>query len=199
MNVPGFRAWNSSHRKSNWDRLFTGQKPGFRESTAVNMEIGAKKWTLRLGIFLLLSCPPSQAADSIGMTVVSRGDVEIISAGETNPLGRGDFILEQDEIVVGNRSFAVLQFVDGTKLSLRPDSRLVIEQYQYLGGEDDTATLNLVEGGLRVHLGAISYQEQKPYRIQTPSGLLLVTEQEGALTLCDNEICEQQGLIELKD
>jgi hypothetical protein len=91
------------------------------------------------------------------MTVVSRADVEII---------------------VGERSFAVLQFIDGTKLSLRPDTRVIIEQYRFLSQDNDTASLNLASGGLRVNLGAISGQDGKSCRIQTPSGLLLVSDQE---------------------
>jgi hypothetical protein len=163
------------------------------------MAFGTITGKLPLGLLLLLFISPLYAQDSIGMTVVARGDVEIISAGETNPLGRGDFILEQDEIIVGDRSFAVVQFIDGTKLSLRPDSRLIIVQYQFLSQQDDTATLNLVNGGLRVNLGAISSQEDKKYRILTPSGTLLVSEQEGLLTLCDGLICDQQGLSKIDD
>lgn len=154
---------------------------------------------LPLGVILLLFVTPLLAQDGIGMTVVSRGDVEIISAGQTNPLGRGDFIYEHDEIIVGERSFAVLQFIDGTKLSLRPDTHVIIEQYRFLSQDDDTASLNLASGGLRVNLGAISGQHGKSYRIQTPSGLLLVSDQQGSLTLCDDQICDQQGLSELPD
>ena len=165
------------------------------------MVMGTQSRILPLGffLFLFLFMTPLLAQDSIGTTVVSRGDVEIISAGETNPLGRGDFIHEHDEIIVGERSFAVLQFIDGTKLSLRPDSRVIVEQYRFLSQEDDTAMLNLVSGGIRVNLGAISGQDGKSYRIQTPSGSLLVSDQEGSLTLCDGQICDQQGLSKLSD
>ena len=165
------------------------------------MVMGTQSRILPLGffLFLFLFMTPLLAQDSIGTTVVSRGDVEIISAGETNPLGRGDFIHEHDEIIVGERSFAVLQFIDGTKLSLRPDSRVIVEQYRFLSQEDDTAMLNLVSGGIRVNLGAISGQDGKSYRIQTPSGSLLVSDQEGSLTLCGGQICDQQGLSKLSD
>jgi hypothetical protein len=163
------------------------------------MATGMQSRILPLGFLLLLFATPPSAQDSIGMTVVSRGDVEIISAGQTNPLGRGDFIHEHDEIIVGERSFAVLQFIDGTKLSLRPDTRVIIEQYRFLSQDDDTASLNLASGGLRVNLGAISGQDGKSYRIQTPSGLLLVSDQEGSITLCEDRICDQQGLSRLSD
>jgi hypothetical protein len=147
-------------------------------------------------IFLLLSSVLGLADDSIGMTVVSRGDVEVISLGETRPLGRGDFLSEGDQIIAGTRSFAVLQFADGAKVSLRPDSSLIIEHYQFAGIGEDGVTLNLLAGGLRVNQGAISSQQPDAYRIRTPSGMLIMNKPEGTLSLCGNEICEQQGFIE---
>jgi hypothetical protein len=147
-------------------------------------------------ICLLLPSPHGLADDSIGMTMVSRGDVEVISLGETRPLGRGDFLSESDNIIVGDRSFALLQFADGAKVALRPNSSLLIEEYRYIGGGEETATLSLLTGGLRVNQGAISSQYPNAYRIRTPSGLLVMNESEGSLTLCGDEICDQQGLVE---
>jgi len=150
-------------------------------------------------VALIISSTIGLADDSIGLTIVSRGDVEVTSLGETRPLRQGDFIAENDEIVVGNRSFAVLQFVDGAKLSLRPDSTLIIEQYQFAGDQQDTATLHLIAGGMRVNLGAISSSRPKSYRIRTASGMLGMNAPEGSLSLCGNEVCEQQGLMELSN
>jgi hypothetical protein len=147
-------------------------------------------------IYTLLLSTHGRADDAIGMTLVSRGDVEVISAGEPRPLGRGDFLAEKDEIVVGDRSFAVLQFVDGAKLSLRPDSSLIIEQYRYTGESDQAVTLNLLTGGMRVNQGAIASQHPAAFRIRIPSDLLIMSEPEGSLTLCGNEICDLQGLVE---
>jgi hypothetical protein len=156
----------------------------------------AKTVVLLAIIHLLLLSSLVSADDSIGMTVVARGDVELISAGETGPLGRGDFLAESDQIIVNDRSFAVVQFVDGSKVSLRPDSSLIIEQYRFDGSGEDAVTLSLLSGGLRVNQGAISSQQAKAFRIRTPAGLLILSEMEGSLTLCENEICDQQGLVE---
>jgi hypothetical protein len=156
----------------------------------------AKTVVLLAIIHLLLLSSLVSADDSIGMTVVARGDVELISAGETGPLGRGDFLAESDQIIVNDRSFAVVQFVDGSKVSLRPDSSLIIEQYRFAGQGEDSVTLNLLAGGLRVNQGAISSQQPNAFRIRVPSGLLIMNEAEGSLTLCDDGICDLQGLVE---
>jgi hypothetical protein len=137
------------------------------------------------------------ANDNIGITVASRGDVEVVSKGESRPLGQGDFVAENDEIIVGDRSFTVIQFADGAKMSLRPESALLVEQYQYAGGAEDTATLDLRTGGMRINLGAISSARPEAFRIRTPSGLMMITAREGSLTLCGDEVCEQEGLEQL--
>lgn len=145
----------------------------------------------------VLASPDNMAQDSSGMVVASRGNVSVVSNGETRPLRQGDFIYEHDEITASNRSFVVLQFVDGAKVSLRPGSSLVIEQYFFAGSEESAATLRLTSGGLRVVSGAIASSQPDSYRIRTPQALLSVQGSESSLTLCGDEVCEQNGLIEV--
>ena len=145
----------------------------------------------------VLASADNMAQDSSGMVIASRGDVSVISNGETRPLRQGDFIYEHDEITASNRSFTVLQFVDGAKVSLRPASSLAIEQYLYASSGDSAATLRLTSGGLRVVSGAIAISQPESYRIRTPLALLWIQGTEGSLTLCGDEICEQEGLVEI--
>jgi len=156
---------------------------------------------LWFGVLLacLLAAADVIAQDSSGMVTASRGEVSVTSDGETRPLKRGAFIHEHDEIIASERSFAVLQFVDGAKVSLRPDSTLIIEQYHYASGGEDTATLHLVSGGVRVVSGAIASSQPGNYRIRTPLALMTIEGSEGSLTLCDGEICEQEGLVEITE
>lgn len=141
--------------------------------------------------FILLSAE-SIANDSSGLVVSSRGEVSVISNGESRPLKQGQFIYEHDKITVSNRSFAILQFVDNAKVTLRPDTVLIIEQYS-----TETATLNLVSGSFGVIAGAIARNEYENYRIRTPSAVLGISDREGSLTLCGDVICDQQGLVEI--
>ena len=133
------------------------------------------------------------------MVTAARGEVSVTSDGETRPLKRGDFIYEHDEIIASERSFAVLQFEDGAKVSLRPDSTLIIDQYHYASGGEDTATLYLVSGGVRVVSGAIASSQPGNYRIRTPLALMTIEGSEGSLTLCNDKICEQEGLVEITE
>jgi hypothetical protein len=134
------------------------------------------------------------AEDSSGMVVASRGEVLALANGGSRELKQGDFIYQNDEIITSARSFAVLQFVDGAKVTVRPDSTLIIEQYLYAGNENDEATLNLVSGGLRVITGAMAKSNPENYKVRTPVALMGVRGTEFSIMLCGDEICAEDEL-----
>ena len=143
---------------------------------------------------LLLSAPVlAQDEDSTGMVVASRGEVIALSNGGSRELKQGDFIYINDEIITSNRSFAVLQFEDGAKVTVRPDSTLVIEQYVYNGNDGDAATLSLVEGGLRVITGAMAKSNPENYKVRTPVALMGVRGTEFSIFLCGDALCDEDS------
>ena len=114
----------------------------------------------------------AQQEDGVGMIVASRGEVIALANGGSRELKQGDFVYVSDEIMTSNRSFAVLQFEDGAKVTVRPDSTLIIETYLYNGDGNDEATLSLVEGGLRVITGAMAKSNPENYKVKTPVALM---------------------------
>lgn len=134
------------------------------------------------------------AQDSSGMVVASRGEVIALSNGGARELKQGDFIFVNDEIITSNRSFAVLQFTDGAKVTVRPDSTMIIEQYVYAGNANDESTLNLVEGGLRVITGAMAKSNPENYKVRTPVALMGVRGTEFSIMLCGDEVCAEDQL-----
>jgi hypothetical protein len=135
----------------------------------------------------------AQTQDSSGMVVASRGEVIALSDGGSRELKQGDFIYVKDEIMTSNRSFAVLQFTDGAKVTVRPDSTMIIEQYLYAGNDNDEATLNLVEGGLRVITGAMAKSNPENYKVRTPVALMGVRGTEFSIMLCGDDVCGEDG------
>ena len=136
----------------------------------------------------------AQSEDSTGMVVASRGEVIALSNGGSRLLKQGEFIYVSDEIITSNRSFAVLQFEDGAKVTVRPDSTLIIESYLYNGDVNDEATLNLVEGGLRVITGAMAKTNPENYKVRTPVALMGVRGTEFSIQLCGDELCAESEL-----
>jgi len=135
----------------------------------------------------------AQDQDSSGMVVASRGEVIAMSNGGSRELKQGDFIYVNDEIMTTNRSFVVLQFEDGAKVTVRPDSTLIIEQYLYNGDAGDEAELNLVSGGLRVITGAMAKNNPENYKVRTPVALMGVRGTEFSVILCGEGVCDETG------
>jgi hypothetical protein len=144
-----------------------------------------------LAVASILATLPVFAADSTATVVASRGTVSAVSNDSERTLGQGDSIFVNDRVVTGERSFAVLQFVDGAKVTVRPKSALVVEEYVYSGGDEDAATLSLVEGGLRVITGAMAKSKPENYKVKTPVALMGVRGTEFSVMLCGEEICAQ--------
>ena len=148
-----------------------------------------------LFLALMVSAPVMGTADSTAILVASRGDVMAETAGESRTLSRGDGVNESDRVITGDKSFAILQFVDGAKVTVRPNTVLDIKQYVYSGAEGNAATLSLVEGGLRVITGAMAKTEPESFKVETPVALMGVRGTEFAVVLCeDGSVCEEEGL-----
>ena len=91
-------------------------------------------------------------------------------------------------------SLTLRDVLSGAKVTVRPDSTLIIEQYLYAGGEDDEATLNLVSGGLRVITGAMAKSNPENYKVKTPVALMGVRGTEFSIMLCGDEICAEDQM-----
>jgi len=139
----------------------------------------------------LTASAANAAEESSGMVVASRGEVSAVSDGSSRELNQGDFVYVNDEIQTGARSFAVLQFTDGAKVTIRPDSKMRIETYLYAGKDSDEATLNLVSGGLRVITGAMAKTNPENYKVRTPVALMGVRGTEFSIQLCGDQVCAE--------
>ena len=156
----------------------------------------AIKLTIALVLGLsLTSAGYAIAEDSAGMVVASRGEVLAASNGGSRELKQGDYVYINDEIMTANRSFAVIQFVDGAKVTVRPDSLMIVETYVYNGDGNDAATLSLVSGGLRVITGAMAKTNPENYKVRTPVALMGVRGTEFAIMLCGDDICDQEEVL----
>jgi len=134
------------------------------------------------------------AEDSSGMVIASRGIVIALANGESRELKQGGFVYVNDEILTSARSFAVLQFTDGAKVTVRPNSNLIIEAYLYAGNDSDEATLSLVSGGLRIITGAMAKTNPEKYKVRTPVALMGVRGTEFSIMLCGDEMCAEDQM-----
>lgn len=111
-----------------------------------------------LALILLLIAPFCEAAESAGVirymsgTLVAQradGSVRVLSPKSQAQAG--------EVLVTGDRSYAQIVMNDGTKMTLRPNSNLKIETYQFKqeSPKDDNAVFSLIKGGFRTVTGLI--------------------------------------------
>ena len=142
-------------------------------------------------VFFMFACSLTVAGGNTGTVVTSHGTVTAEISGEQRPLKQGDHIFVNDRIVTANKSFVVLQFADGARVSLFSNSAMVIEKYFYNEIEQDAAILSLEAGGLRVIAGAMAKSNPGGYKVRTPVALMVVRGSEFAMMLCGDQICTE--------
>ncbi|MBT8114604.1 MAG: FecR family protein [Arenicella sp.] len=78
-------------------------------------------------------------------------------------LGKGSPIYLKDIIETASRSFTVIKFNDGGKVTLRPDTRFDLNEYDQTAGQEKQS-FELLKGGLRAVTGAIG--KAKPEQVK---------------------------------
>ncbi len=145
---------------------------------------------LALGLWLGL-VPTAFAADTVvGKALFTQGAVSAQMPGQgARLLGKDAPIHEGDRITTGSKSFAVLEFVDGAKTTLRPDTVFAIDTYRQ-GGDKEGVSLGLVKGGLRTLTGAIGKRNPENYRLKTPVATIGIRGTEYDGRLCETDCAE---------
>lgn len=119
-----------------------------------------------------------QAADGqspsetvVGRVTLAIGQGQIIHDNDTQDQARtGTLIREGDQVVTRSNGHVHIRFIDDGLVSVRPNSRLDVERYQYNPDhpEDSTIRFNLEEGVTRAVSGKGAKAARDRYRMNTP-------------------------------
>ena len=115
----------------------------------------------------------------IGTVNVERG------AQRITPV-RGTTVTPLDVIVTGADGMAQLAMVDQAKLSLRSNSRLIVQQYPVGASDPPGAILNLVRGTLRSFTALLTGPNKAGYRMQTKVATVGIRGSGGILEVFDD-------------
>ena len=99
---------------------------------------------------------------------------------------RGTTVTPLDVIVTGADGMAQLAMVDQAKLSLRSNSRLIVQQYPVGASDPPGAILNLVRGTLRSFTALLSKPNKDGYRMQTKVATVGIRGSGGILEVFDD-------------
>jgi hypothetical protein len=155
-------------------------------------------WTrLFASLLTLIGCLAGSGAMAAGAGEVlySEGVGTVQETGQpTKILGKGVVVNQGDVITTAPHSYAIVKMADGTSMTLRPSTQLVIQRYEFKpqAREGDSAgsmLFDLVRGGLRTVTGLIPKRNLDAARIHTPSATVGIRGTEMDVRLCHDGSC----------
>ncbi|MCC5886655.1 MAG: FecR domain-containing protein [Gammaproteobacteria bacterium] len=129
-------------------------------------------------VLVALLCLSAQAMaqqQPAGRVTISLGLVEAVdSAGATRRLGRGDPVFVGETLRTGSSGRAQIRFTDRGVMSLRPDTVLSLDDYEFDAAAPASArqTMTLDRGGFRSQTGRVVAANRAGYRVQTPVAVI---------------------------
>ena len=138
------------------------------------MTYWASGLSLPLLLVLAALATPGAAWASVGTVTHVSGVLTAHRGGETRILAPQSSVQEGDVLVSEERSFARIRFTDGGNLLVRPNSRIVVERYQYEADrpEDDSVSVNLVKGGMRAISGTVGNRSPERHTTTTATATI---------------------------
>lgn len=137
-------------------------------------------------------------ADDAGSVIFARGTV-MAERQPPVPLAKGDLVQDNDTVATGDASRAQIQLTDGAKIAVRPNSRLRIDEYVFVGRETgdpdnpvvstsgDRSVATLIKGGFRTITGAIGKENEEDYEVRTPVGVLGIRGTDYSAVFCNGD------------
>jgi hypothetical protein len=158
----------------------------------------ALRWLAALGV-LLGSTVHAQAlhAQTVGEVESARGVGFAQSPGEApRTLGRGLPLKEGDRLTTAAGASAIIRLADGTRMTIRPDSELLLQQVRFREkATDNSLLLQMVRGGLRAVTGLISKDSPDAARIQTHTATIGIRGTDFDARLCARECAAESAAI----
>lgn len=180
------RAWSVTEARSLVDRSSAGfWLKGLAFALALVFAMAAD--------FALAStlAPPTERAGEVESV---RGVVVAQRPGERpRSLSPGTVLREGDQVQSGPASGAVLRLDDGTRLTLRPETSLVLRTWRYPAqasadlapAPGNALVLDLLKGGLRAVTGLMTRSGPDAARIETPVAVIGIRGTDLSARLCE--------------
>jgi hypothetical protein len=159
---------------------------------------------LLLGLFFpllgLAQGTPSAQTGAVGEVEYARGVGFAQTQGQTpRTLGRGMPLREGDRLTTAEGGTAIIKMVDGTRMTLRPNSELVLAQYQYKeNATDNNMLLQMLRGGLRTITGLINKTSPNAARIQTSTATVGIRGTDFDARICAQDCAKESDQIQAK-
>ena len=121
--------------------------------------------------------------------------IAIVQQDNASPriMGKGSVLAQGDRISTSDGSLAIVKLQDGTRMTVRPSTELVLTQFKYdTNSTDNSMVLNLLRGGLRAITGLINKNGAGTARIQTNTATIGIRGTDFDARLCRSD-CQTEG------
>lgn len=134
----------------------------------MNIAVTLRSAALSIMIASALVAPVGAlAADIVGHILFAIGDARL---ADGTALKKDDPVVAGESIVTGTNGHVHIRFIDDAFVSVRPNSRLVVEQYVYdpLSPANNRVRFMLAEGVARLITGKAGQAAKDNFRLNTP-------------------------------
>ena len=171
------------------------------------MKFGARARSVggTLGTALLLAASPGLLPTASGQTVAAVGEVEFArGVGYAQTPGQGPRILgkglefrEGDTLSTSAGSSAIIRMQDGTRMTLRPGTDMVVQRFQYKeGAASNSMVLQLFTGGLRAITGLIAKNAPDAARLQTKTATIGIRGTDFDARICQRDCSAESARVQ---
>ncbi len=131
----------------------------------------------------------------IGRVVVSVGEMQASNRGSFRKLLRNSKVFKGDTLKTAANAYTQVRMKDGALLSLRPNTELVISEYNFNGREDGTerSFMELLRGGFRTITGYIGHKNKSNYRVKTAVATIGIRGTHYGLMVCADGSCSNEA------
>jgi hypothetical protein len=153
-------------------------------------------WLLAAALGMFLASAPARA-QSAGEVEFSRGVGFAQTPGQTpRTLGKGLALREGDRLTTAEGGTAIIKLQDGTRMTVRPNTELVITQYQFKeNAADNSMLMQLVRGGFRAVTGLISKNAPNAARVQTSTATIGIRGTDFDARLCAKDCAAESAKV----
>ena len=148
----------------------------------------------------------ASATPSAGTVTLVTGHASAATpSGEIRELVKGGSVYSGEVITTSTASFVNVEFSDGGRVLLRPETRFAIERYQFAGGTEaaagapgqtqaqvpqENAFFRLLKGGFRAVSGLIGHTRREDYAVQTPVATIGIRGTDYEVRYCNGDCAD---------
>lgn len=166
-------------------------KTDINQSEPALMLAIARLATVLLYLFIAFTST-ARAADQAGEVILIKGVVTAQAPGSAaRTVDKGSAVFEKEHITTAADSYVVIRMADGGKLTLRPNTELVVEAFSQKP-DQETEKLRLLKGGLRAVTGAIGKLKPASVQLMTPSASIGIRGTNYIARQCESDCGEEE-------